>query len=161
MNTEILSLVVAALAVLISPIVTYRVNKKNLEFKFRTMLQESWIEKLESAAHDFLNASSKFIGKYKSNNYKVAYGSNERIKEIDQLLDDINSSFIKLDLHLDENKNYQKEIHSSASKLLELFWLKDKYEENHSEITKCYDEVVKNMKLIISDERKKISRTFR
>ena len=53
MTVQILSLMIAMLAVIVGPVVTYRITKKNLEFQFRTLIQENWINKLELSAHSF------------------------------------------------------------------------------------------------------------
>ncbi len=55
MAVQIISLVIALLAVIVGPIITYRITKKNLEFQFRSMTQGGWIDKLEATSLSFLN----------------------------------------------------------------------------------------------------------
>ena len=109
MTIQILSLVVALLAVIISPFVAYRIAKKNLEFQFRTMIKEQWVNKLEDSAHMFLNTTSEWINKYpviKDGSWHVQDAN----QVIDRMLDTIHSSIIKMELLLDINKKDQSVI---------------------------------------------------
>ena len=91
MTIQVLSLIIALLAVIVGPIISYRIAKKNLEFQFRSMTQEKWVDKLEKASHSFLCFTLEWIEKYRG----LIDGSaqnKEPVPEINRTFDGINSS---------------------------------------------------------------------
>jgi len=95
MTIQIITLIITLIAVIVGPIVTYRITKKNLEFKYLSMTQGKWIEKLEESSHSFLNSILEWIEKYPALE-DGSRQSKEPNAEIDRMFDAINSSIIRL-----------------------------------------------------------------
>jgi len=164
MTIQIISLIIALLAVIVGPIITYKITKSNLEFQFRTMTQSNWLTKLEDAILTFLTNSEQWIGKYpqlvesaKEDPSKI----DENNKEIDRLFDVISASIIKLQLFLDDQKSDQKSIMGSVVKIKEIINSKAFDEESINKIRTLHDSVIDNAKKIFKEERKKLTTTFR
>jgi hypothetical protein len=161
---EIISLLIALLAVIVSPFISYKIAKKNLEFQFRNMTQEKWIDKLEIAAVDFLDNCNKWIEKYRGLFERVSNGSlkiEDANNLIDEMFDKMNIAIIKISLYLDESKQEQNEIIESVVKIKQVI-LSKTFNENNIELCReNYDKILTNLKLIIKNERKSITKLFR
>lgn len=164
MTIQILSLIIALLAVIVGPIITYRITKKNLEFQFRTLIQEKWIEKLENTAIEFLNSNVQWVEKYRGLMMRGAQGTESLTdinRTIDNMLDSINTSLIKLQVMLDETKPNQKEIIVKSVLMKNIVLKNDIDEHNLNELFVAHETIIKNLKTIFHDERKKITNIFR
>ena len=160
MTIQILSLIVALLAVIISPFVTYKITKKNLEFQFRTIIKEHWINKLEDAAHSFLNCTSEWMGKYpviKDGSWQIENPN----KEIDRMLDTIHSSIIKLELLLDINKKDQSIILDKVAAMSAIIHSKVYDDNSINTLRTNHDEIIDSLQNIFHRERTKIADIFR
>ena len=160
MEVQILSLIVALLAVIVGPYVTYLITKKNLEFQFRTLIQEKWVTKLEDAAHSFLNSSSEWISKYpmlQDGSWEVK----EPNKEIDRMLDSINSSIIKLEFLLDIEKENQALILEKVASMTSIIHSKVYDENSLSTLRKNHDTIISMLQKIFHEERTKMAKVFR
>lgn len=160
MTIQILSLIIALLAVIIGPIVTYKVTKKNLEFQFRSLIQEKWVDKLEVSAIGFLTSSNEWIEKYRG----IQDGSSktkEPEREIDRMLDTINSYIIKLQLYLNTKKPLQNEILSNVIKMKAIINSKKFDEKSIAELKESYENIIENLKSILQEERSKITKIFK
>ena len=161
---EILSLSIAFLAVIISPIISYKIAKKNLEFQFRSMTQEKWIDKLEQTAIQFLDNNVKWIEKYQGfmkRHNEGTLSTNDVNNEIDKMLDSINVSIVKFSILLDDTKNEQKEITESAFVMKKLLLKKEINQDVLDSLRSNHEKIVSNLKVIFQSERKKIARLFR
>lgn len=163
MEIQIISLIIALAAVIVAPLVTYRITKKNLEFQFRTHTQEKWIDKLETEIVNYLFAITQWVEKYPG--LSEGQKNKDRITEIkldiDKMLDAINTSIIKLDLLLDNNKSEQKTIISSVEEMKKIVNSKVYDNDSKAKLMLLYEIIVKYSKTIIKDERKKIINIFR
>lgn len=160
MVIQILSLIIALLAVIVGPIITYRMTKKNLEFQFRTLIQENWVNKLEEAAHLFLNNTSEWISKYPGLQESSLRGI-EVNKEIDRMLDSINSAIIKLEFLLDFNKKEQAVILDYVASMIKIVYSKKYDEDSISILRKNHDDIISELQKIFHQERSKITNIFR
>jgi hypothetical protein len=164
MEIQILSLIIAILAVIIGPFITYRITKKNLEFQFRTMTQEKWIDKLETKVGNYLNITIKWIEKYPD---LIERGQKEPVQikeinqEIDLMLDTINASVIKLDLILDSKSPHQKLIIDNVIKMKVIVNNKVFDKDSINELRKSHAIIIENAKAIFQEERSKIAKIFR
>lgn len=163
MEIQIISLVIALAAVIVAPLVTYRITKKNLEFQFRTHTQEKWIDKLETEIVNYLFAIIQWVEKYPglSEEQKNKDCITEVNLDTDKMLDAINTSIIKLDLLLDNNKSEQKTIISSVEEMKKIVNSKVYDKDSKAKLMLLYEIIVKYSKTIIKDERKKITNIFR
>lgn len=161
---EIISLVIALLAVIVSPFISYKIAKKNLEFQFRNMTQEKWIDKLEQVAIEYLDSSNKWIEKYKGLIERVSnnkLGIDEANNLIDEMFDKMNIAIIKISLYLDETKTEQKEVLDSVFEIKKIILSKNYNEKNIDQLGRNYNKVLSNLKQIFLSERKKITKLFR
>lgn len=164
MTIQILSLIIAMLAVIVGPIVTYRITKRNLEFQFRTLIQEKWIDKLETTALEFLNSNVQWVEKYKGLMMRGAQGTitlGEVNQSIDSMLDSINSSIIKLQILLDDTKSIQKEIIEKSILMKSIVLKNDINEQNLNQLFESHETIIMNLKKIFQEERHKLTKTFR
>jgi len=160
MTIQILSLIVALLAVIISPFVTYKITKKNLEFQFRTMIKEHWVNKLEDAAHMFLNSTSEWMNKYPV----IQDGSwhvQDPNQEIDRMLDIIISSIIKLELLLDINKKDEAFILEKVAAMTAIIHSKVYDDNSINTLRKNHDDIIDSLQKIFHKEKTKIAEIFR
>lgn len=164
MTTEIFSLTIALLAVIVGPIFTYKITKKNLEFQFRTITQEKWIDKLEEYASSYLENTVRWIEKYPG---MIEMGKNspqvtEQMNvQIDNMLDEINSSIIKLSIILDDQKSDQKLIIDNVIQMKAIINSKVYNTENINVLKNSHEKIIENLKSIFHDERSKITNIFR
>ena len=164
MTIQIISLLIALLAVIIGPYISNRSNKKNLEFQFRTKIKEQWVNKLEEAAVSYLNFTMEWIERYRALCDKVKSDpstSNFVNNEIDRLLNGINSSFIMLQLHLRSEKPEQRVILDKATEMKEIVNKKSFNEEAISNLRECHENIISNLQNIFHKERSKMAETFR
>lgn len=164
MEIQIISLIIAFAAVIIGPLVTYRITKKNLEFQFRTMTQEKWIEKLESEVGNYLFSIVQWIEKYPGlveRGRKEMNQKNEINVEIDRMLDTINISTIKLDLILDLNDANQKVIVENVIKMKQIVNGKIYDKNSKADLMKSYTIIVEMSKTIFQNERKEIVKIYK
>jgi hypothetical protein len=160
MDTEITSLLIALAAVIVGPIVTYLITKKNLEFQFRTIIKEKWVDKLTEASHSFLSNTIEWIEKYRG----IKDGSAKTIKpeqEIDRMLDNINSSIVKLQLLLDKEKDDQNAILINAITIKDLVNKKLFDEITINNLRTCHEEMIDRLNKLFHQERTKMADTFR
>lgn len=160
MTIQIISLIVALLAVIVGPLITYRITKKNLEFQFRTLIQEKWVIKLEEAAHLFLNTTSEWINKYpmlQDGSWKVENPN----KEIDRMLDTINSTIIKLEFLLDNEKQDQAFILENVASMTSIIHSRVYDDSSLSKLRKNHDDIISTLQTIFHKERSKITNIFR
>jgi len=160
MTIQILSLVIALLAVIVGPYITYRITKKNLEFQFRTMIKEHWVKKLEDAAHIFLNTTSEWMNKYPM----IQDGSwhvKDPNQEIDRMLDLIHSSIIKLQLLLNIEKKEQSAILDKVAIISSIVHSKVYDDNSIRTLRKTHDEMIDSLQIIFHKERTKIADIFR
>lgn len=164
MAIQIISLLIALLAVIVGPIITYRITKNNLEFQFRSMIQSNWLTKLEDAILTFLNNSEQWIGKYphlvesaKEDPTKI----DENNQEIDKLFDAISASIIKLQLHLDSSKNDQRSIMDCVIQIKEIINSRAFDQPSIDDIRNLHDTIIEKSKKIFKEERQKLTGTFR
>ncbi len=163
MTIQIISLIIALLAVIAGPIITYRITKKNLEFQFRTMTQGGWIDKLEETSVSFLSFTLEWIEKYRALEDKVRKNpvSGESVNsEIDRIMNGINSSIIKLQLLLDSEKTDQKIISDNIIEMKSLVNSKKFDDPTISRLKECHDNIISKLKMIFHQERKKISKIY-
>jgi len=160
MTIQILSLLIALLAVIVGPIITYRITKKNLEFQFRTLIKEHWVSKLEDVAHTFLNCTSEWMNKYPVIRDGSWYVENSN-KEIDRMLDTINSSIIKLELLLDINKKDQAVILEKVADMTAIIHSKVYDDNSINTLRKNHDNIIDSLQKIFHKERTKIADIFR
>ncbi|MCB9211594.1 MAG: hypothetical protein H6609_19700 [Ignavibacteriales bacterium] len=164
MAIQIISLLIALLAVIVGPIITYRITKKNLEFQFRSLTQENWITKLEESILSFLTHTEQWIGKYQ---YLVESGLADHTKidpnnqQIDELLDAINSAIIKLQLHLEEAKPDQKEMMLNVAEIKEIINTRVYDEQSVQKLKNLHYNIIEKAKLLFKEERQKIAGIFR
>lgn len=160
MTVQILSLVIALLAVIVVPFVTLRKIKKEFEFQFRTNIKENWVNNLETAAHSFLYSTIEWIEKYPSIR-ESGNPSSENISEIDRMINAINSSIIKLQLLLDESKKEQGNILNSVVQMKSIINKKE-YDVNTIQSLRNHHElIISTLKTIFHNERTKIANLFR
>ena len=160
MAIQIISLIITLAAVIVGPLVTYKVTKRNLEFQFRTLIQEKWIDKLEEDVTKYLTQVVEWIEKYRA----IIDGSSkieEPEREIDRMLATLNSSIIKLQLHLNTNKPFQKEILSNVSNMKAIINSKSFEDESINSLKNSHEEIITNMKAILQEERSKITKIFK
>jgi len=160
MTIQIISLLIALLAVLVGPFITFYVTKKNLAFQFRSLVKEHWVNKLEDAAHSFLNSTSEWMNKYpviSDGSWQVENPN----KEIDKMLDTINSSIIKLQLLLDTNKNSQGVILDKVAAMAAIIHSKVYDENSINTLRKNHNDVIDSLQEIFHKERTKMADTFR
>ena len=160
MTIQVLSLVIALLAVIVGPIITYRITKKNLEFQFRTMIKEHWVNKLEDAAHMFLNSTSEWMNKYpviKDGSWHLK----DPNQEIDRMLDTIHSSIIKMELLLDINKKDQAIILDKVAVMSAIIHSKVYDDNSINTLRKNHNEMIDSLQIIFHRERTKIADIFR
>ena len=160
MTIQIISLIIALLAVIVGPLITYRITKKNLEFQFRTMIKEQWVNKLEEAALLFLNTSSEWINKYpliQNGSWQVENPN----KEIDRMLDTINSAIFKLEFLLNDKKIDQELILKNVASMTSIIHSKV-YDENSLSVLRAnHSEIIDTLRKIFHDERSKMTDIFR
>lgn len=164
MVVEIISLCVALVAVIVGPIVSYKITKKNMEFQFRTLTQEKWIDKLEKATLDFMTSCVAWIEKYPAIKEKSEIELENIIEfnnQIDTMLDSINSSIIKIHILLDENKFDQKSILEKIFKMKSIINSKDFSGETIAILRELHVEIFNELKIIFSAERKKIAKIYK
>ncbi|MEK6552532.1 MAG: hypothetical protein AABZ54_03685 [Bacteroidota bacterium] len=164
MEIQIISLIIALAAVIVGPFVTYRITKKNLEFQFRTLTQEKWIDKLELEIVNYLYAITQWIEKYPSLMEKGQTDFsrvNEINLEIDRMLDEISISIIKLDLILDASISSQKIILNNVAEMKKIVNSKVYDKNSKARLMLLYDIIVEKAKTIFQDERKKTAKIFR
>lgn len=161
MTIQILSLIIALLAVIAGPIITYIVTKKNLESQFRLTVPIKWLDKLEEAAHSYLFATLGWIEKYRGVTDTKFYQKEDAIKEINLMFDSINSAFIKLQLQLDEKKPIQKEILNNAVLIKDIINKKLFDDESINKLRTAHETIIANVKIILQDERSKITKVFK
>lgn len=164
MEIQIITLVIALAAVIVGPFVTYRITKKNLEFQFRTIIHEKWIDKLESEISNYLFTIVQWVERYPSlveQRQKEGSRINEINKEIDQMLDEINISIIKLDLILDKNNASQKIILGNVGEMKKIINSKVYDKDSKAMLMLLYDIIVEKAKTIFQDERHKTSKIFK
>ncbi|MBK9097513.1 MAG: hypothetical protein IPM14_05165 [bacterium] len=161
MAVQIISLIIALLAVIAGPIITYIVTKKNLESQFRLTVPIKWLEKLEEAAHSYLFASLEWIEKYRGVTDSKFYQKEDATKEINRMFDAINSAFIKLQLQLDEKKSIQKEILNNAVLIKDIINEKLFDEASLNKLRTAHDAIIEKVKIILQGERSKITKVFR
>jgi hypothetical protein len=164
MEIQILSLIIAILAVIIGPLVTYIITKKNLEFQFRTMTQEKWVEKLDAAICNYLSITIRWIEKYPA---LVEFGHQNPNEitvingEMDKMLDAINNSIIKLDLLLDSQSPQQKNIIDNVIIMKRLVNNKVFDKDSINELKKSHSIIIENAKAIFKEERNKLTKIFK
>ncbi|MBM3712523.1 MAG: hypothetical protein FJW56_03690 [Actinobacteria bacterium] len=124
------------------------------------MTQEKWVDKLEESTHSFLNSSLEWIEKYRGLRDRSSQLKNPNI-EIDRMLNAINSSIIKLQLLLDNNKPDQKCILDNVVEMKHI--INDKSFENDSisRLRVCHENIIERLKNIFHEERNKIASIFR
>ncbi|MBS3944384.1 MAG: hypothetical protein KGZ42_02725 [Melioribacter sp.] len=164
MEIQIISLIIAFVAVIVGPIVTYRITKKNLEFQFRTITQEKWIDKLESEISNYLFAITHWVEKYPGLAERVQHDNsriNEINLEIDKMLDVIIMSIIRLDLILDRSHSVQKRIMVNVEEMKKI--VNNKIFDNNSKahLMLLYEIIVDSTKEILKEEKKKTQKIFR
>ena len=163
MEIQIISLIIALLAVIIGPFITYRITKKNLEFQFLTMTQEKWIDKLEETVFNYLNNTVQWIEKYPAlvERGKQEPDSRKVInQEIDTMLNAINASIIKLDILLDTRILDQKIIIDNISKMKAIVNSKVYDKNNIALLIESHSNIVDRAKAIFQEERRRISKIF-
>ena len=157
---QILLLIIAILAVIVCPIITYRITRKNLKFQFRTLIQENWLTKLEDAAHSFLNSSSEWISKFPALQDGTT-GVNEVNKEIYRMLDRINSSIIKLEFLLNIEQYDQAFILENVASITTIIHSRVYDEISLSKLRKNHADIISVLQKIFHQERSKITIIFR
>lgn len=160
MTIQILSLLIALLAVLVGPILTYKKTKQQFEFQFRTSIKEHWVNSLEIAAHSFLLSTMEWIERYPALR-EASNITSVTNNEIDKMLKEINSSIIKLQLLLDEIKEEQKTILDNVTQIKSIV---NKKEYDHNTIQTLrnhHDKIISTLKIIFHNERTKIAKLFR
>lgn len=160
MTIQIISLIIALLAVIVGPIITNRRTKKNLEFQFGTMIKEHWVNKLEDAAHMFLNSTSEWMNKYpviRDGSWHVQ----DPNQEIDRMLDTIHSSIIKMELLLDINIKKQSVILKKVAIMSDIIHSKVYDDNSINTLRKNHDEIIDSLQNIFHKERTKIAATFK
>lgn len=164
MAIEIFSLIVALLAVIVGPMITYRITKKNLEFQFRTKTQENWIVKLDVAAVDFLNSSHQMFEKYPTlmerfyNDPKIKTEVNN---QIDAMIDSMNLAMIRFQLLLDDSQPLQKAIIEETMKMKKILLKQDLNAEKVETLGESHEKIIKNFKAVLHNERSKITKLYR
>ena len=164
MTIQILSLVIALLAVIVGPIITYHITKKNLEFQFISMTQEGWIAKLYDASLEFLTNSHSMFEKYPTlmERFKVDDSlKNETNIIIDEMIDSINLSMVKFQLLLKDDEPIQQEIISETLKMKKILLKQQMTQENVTSLSVSHEKIIKNLKEIMHTERSKISNIFK
>lgn len=160
MSTEIISLAIAFAAVIIGPIVTYHITKKNLEFQFRTIVKEKWVDKLGEASQIFLSSVLEWIEKYRG----IQDGSSKienPHREIDRMFDNINSSIIRLQLLLDKKKDDQNAILIGVIKIKDVVNKKLFDEITINKLRIYHEEIIDRLNELFHQERTKMANTFR
>lgn len=160
MTIQIISLVIALFAVIVGPIISYRIAKRNLEFQFRLSVPIKWLDKLEEAAHLFLYSSLEWIEKYpalQDGSSKVEFPN----REIDRMLDSLGSSIIKLQLLLDTKKPLQQEILNNVITIKDIINKKTFDGGSISKLRTAHEIIVEKVKTVLQEERSKITKVFR
>ena len=160
MSTETISLLIALAAVIVGPIVTYQITKKNLEFQFRTIIKEKWVDRLGEASHLFLTSVLEWIEKYRCIVDGSALVENQH-SEIDRMFDNINSSIVKLQLLLDREKENQKEILELINKIKLIVDEKLFDEKTISELKTSHQDIVDKLNNLFHEERTKMADIYR
>jgi len=160
MEVQIISLIIALLAVIVGPFAVNWQNKKNHEFQFRTLVQERWVEKLEKDAYAFLNSILEWIEKYRGIMDGSANVDNPN-KEIDRMFNAVNSSFIKLNLLLDSSKPAQIDILVNMIRIKDIVNKKLFDEESILMLRESYDIIVDRVKTVLQIERSKMTKIFK
>ena len=159
MTIQIITLIITLIAVIVGPIITYRITKKNLKFKYLSMFQGKWIEKLEESSHLFLNSTLEWIEKYRAIVDGTLQSKDPNI-EIDRMLNAINSSIIRLQLLLDNKKRNEKEILDNVTSMKRIVNSKKFDAQSIKSIRENHDEIIELLKMIFQEERNKISKIF-
>jgi len=160
MEIQIISLLIAFAAVVVGPIVTYFIAKNNLEFQFRTIIKEKWVDKLGETSHLFLTSVLEWIEKYQS----IVDGSS-RVenpnREIDRMFDNINSSIVKLQLLLVKEKENQKNILDLIDTIKSIVNKKLFDDKTINDLRTIHQEMVDKLNSLFHQERTKMADTFR
>lgn len=160
MAIQILTLIIAILAVIFGPLISYKIAKKNLEFNYRTIIKARWLNELRNNVHLFLDSVLEWFEKYPG--IKEGILPREQAnKEIDRMLDKINSSFIQLQLQLDINDTLQKEIIDNIVKIKEIINCKKYDQATINDLRKRHEDIVEKFKVMFNKERMKIRKIFK
>jgi hypothetical protein len=160
MTIQILSLIIALLAVVIGPIITYRITRKNLEFQFRSIIKEHWVNKLEDVGHSFLFSTSEWTDKYpriKNGLIKVENSD----KEIERMNDSIRTSIVKLELLLDIKKIDQSFLLDNVAIMADIINSRKFDEESISVLREKHNNIIDTLQKIFHQERSKMADIFR
>ena len=160
MEIQLISLAIAFAAVIVGPIVTYQIAKKNFEFQFRTIIKEKWVDRLGEASHLFFTSVLEWIEKYRG----IVDGSakvESPHREIDRMFDNINSSIVKLQLLLDKEKENQKDILDLIDKMKSIVNEKLFDDKTINELRSLHQEMVAKLNSLFHHERTKMANTFR
>lgn len=160
MKIQLISLLIAFAAVIVGPIVTYFISKNNLEFQFRTIIKEKWVDRLGEASHLFLTSVLEWIEKYRGIVDGSAKVENPH-REIDRMFDNINSSIVKLQLLLDKGKEDQNDILDLIDKMKLIVNEKLFDDKTISELRTLHQEMVDKLNSLFHQERTKMADTFR
>ena len=159
MTAQILTAIAAILAVVIGPWISYRVAKKNIEFSYRSMVNSTWLDKLDKSVHSFLFSTLEWIEKYPV----IKDGSSqipEPNREVDRMFDSINSSIIKLQLLLDKTDSDQNEILENVIEIKTIVNEKSFDEEPINKLRAKHELITNNVINLFKQERKKIKKIF-
>ncbi len=160
MIIQILSLIIALLAVIIGPILTYRITRKNLEFQFRSIIKEHWVNKLEDVAHSFLFSTSEWTDKYpriKNGLIKV----DNPDQEIERMNDSIRTSVVKFELLLDIKKTDQSILLDNVVIMTDIIHSRKFDDESISLLREKNNNIIDTLQKIFHQERSKMANTFR
>lgn len=160
MAIEIFSLLIALMAVIVGPMISYRVTKKNLEFQFRSIIKEHWVNKLEDVAHSFLFSTSEWADKYpriKNGLFKV---DNPNL-EIERMNDSIRTSIVKLELLLDIKKTDQSILLDNVANMVAIIDSRNFDDGSISKLREYNNNIIDTLQKIFHQERSKMADTFR
>jgi hypothetical protein len=159
MTAQILTAVAAILAIIVGPWISYRVAKKNLEFNYRSMVNSTWLDKLDKSVHLFLYSTLEWIEKYPA----IKDGSSqlpEPNREIDRMFDSINSAIIKLQLLLDPTDTDQNQILENVIEIKKIINEKRFDEESINDLREKHELITNNIGRLFKKERTVIKKIF-
>ncbi len=159
MTAQILTAIAAILAVVIGPWISYRVAKKNLEFNYRSVVNSTWLDKLDKSVHLFLFSTLEWIEKYPG----IQDGSSQLLepnREIDRMFDSINSAIIKLQLLLDKTDADQNEILDTVKEMKQIINEKRFDAESINNLKEKHELITNKVGGLFKKERKKIKKIF-
>lgn len=164
MTIQIISLSIAFIAVIVGPIITYKMMKKKFEFHFISMVHGKWIDKLEDNVITYLNNTVQWIEKYPG---LVEKGKNNPLflrevnDNIDRMLDEINVSIIRLQLLLDTKSRDQKEILNNVIIMKDIINSKDYDENSIIKLRNAHEIIIDKVKKVFTDKRNAIVKIYK